>query len=688
MIMNSKITADHLARRACVYIRQSTPEQVKYNLESKRRQYGLADHARALGWQDVEVVDDDLGVSGEGIPRSGFERLLRAVCEGQVGAVFSIEASRLARNGREWHTLLEYCSIVGTLLIDAETIYDPRLTNDQLLLGIKGTLSEMEVATFRERAQSALTQMAQRGALVRRVAIGYVKRADGRMEKDPDARVRGAIDLILRKFAELRSARQVYFWLNQQQIRLPSARGPEDAQEIIWQPARYHAVHSVLKNPIYAGAYAYGRSRTVRRLEEGQKRVVRQLRRRREEWSVLILNHHEGYIDWDVYESNQKVIADNENARSGAVRGAIRNGEALLAGLLRCGHCGAKLLTQYPRRQVIRYQCSGYIQNRDQVCCVMFGGLRADRLVSEQLLQCLAPLGLGAAMEAIEVLQGASDDRVQQKHLALERARYEVTHARRQYDAVDPENRLVASELERRWNQALTTESQLEAELILLQEARERPLSEAQKRELLEFARDLPRLWDDPRSSSSEYKKRLLRIALKEIIATCEGETIRLVLHWQGGDHTQVEFQKLRSGKHRYAADKELVDIVGALARIEPDVRIAAVLNRNQHRTAHGQVWTATRICSLRNYHEIPAYCEGEREARNEMFVGEASDLLGVTSTTVLRLIRLKKLPATQACAGAPWIMRRADVERCKAERDTRATPPTVDSKQLPLEIR
>jgi len=546
----------------------------------------------------------------------------------------------------------------------------------------------MEVATFRERAQSALTQMAQRGALVRRVAIGYVKRADGRMEKDPDARVRAAIDLILRKFVELRSARQVYFWLNQRQIPLPSARGPEDAQEIIWQPARYHAVHSVLKNPIYAGAYAYGRSRTVRRLEEGQKRVVRQLRRRREEWSVLILNHHEGYIDWDVYESNQKVIADNDNARSGAVRGAIRNGEALLAGLLRCGHCGAKLLTQYPRRQVIRYQCSGYIQNRDQVCCVMFGGLRADRLVSEQLLGCLAPLGLGSAMEAIEVLQGASDDRVQQKRLALERARYEVTHARRQYDAVDPENRLVASELERRWNQALTTESQLEAELVLLQEARERPLSEAQKRELLEFARDLPRLWDDPRGSSSEYKKRLLRIALKEIIATCEGEAIRLVLHWQGGDHTQVEFQKLRSGKHRYAADKELVDIVGALARIEPDVRVAAILNRNQRRTAHGQVWTAARICSLRNYHEIPAYREGERESRTGMFVGEASDLLGVTSTTVLRLIRLKKLPAMQACVGAPWIMRRADVERCKAERDTRATPPTVDPKQLPLEIR
>jgi len=683
---NVKITTDHLARQAYLYIRQSTPDQVKYNLESKRLQYALADRARTLGWQDVEVIDEDLGISGEGIPRSGFERLLHAVCEGQVGAVFSIEASRLARNGREWHTLLEFCSIVGVLLIDAQAIYDPRLTNDQLLLGIKGTLSEMEVATFRERAQSALMQMAQRGALVRRVAIGYVKGADGRIEKDPDARVRATIDLIFRKFAELGSARQVYFWLDQQQIQLPIVRGPEDAQEVVWQPARYHAVHSVLKNPIYAGAYTYGRSQTVRRLEAGQKRVVRQLRRRREEWSVLILDHHEGYIDWQVYESNQKVITDNDNARSGVVRGAIKNGEALLAGLLRCGHCGAKLLVQYPRPHVIRYQCSGYILNRDQVCCVMFGGLRAHRLVSEQLLQCLAPLGLGAAMEAIEALQGASDDRIQQKRLALERARYEVTHARRQYDAVDPANRLVAAELERRWNQALTTEAQLETELTSLQQGCELPLSDVQKRELLEFARDLPRLWDDPRSSP-EYKKRLLRIALKEIIATSEGETIRLVLHWQGGDHTQVEFQKIRAGEHRYATDKDLVEIIRVLARIEPDERIASILNRNQRRTAHGEVWTAKHVCAVRNHHGISVYRQGERQARNEMFVGEACKVLEVTQTTVLRLIRLKQLPATQACAGAPWVMRKADVERCTAERNRTATPATADSKQLGLEI-
>jgi DNA invertase Pin-like site-specific DNA recombinase len=196
-------------------------------LESQRRQYSLGDRARALGWQDIEVIDDDLGISGSGIHRAGFERLLSAVCDGQVGAVFSIEASRLARTNREWHTLLEFCSIVGVLLIDAETIYDPRLTNDRLLLGMKGTISEMEVASFRERAQAAILQKAQRGALIRRAAIGYVKGADDRLEKDPDARVRAALDPIFQKFAELGSVRQVYFWLDQQQIQLPVLRGTD-----------------------------------------------------------------------------------------------------------------------------------------------------------------------------------------------------------------------------------------------------------------------------------------------------------------------------------------------------------------------------------------------------------------------------------------------------------------------------
>jgi DNA invertase Pin-like site-specific DNA recombinase len=669
-----------------VYIRQSTPDQVQHNLESQRRQYALADRARSLGWQDIDVIDDDLGVSGSGTRRAGFERLLRALCDGQIGTVFSVEASRLARNGRDWHTLLEFCSVVGALLIDAEAVYDPTLTNDRLLLGMKGTISEMEVASFRERAHAAIMQKAQRGALVRRVPIGYVKGSDDRIEKDPDVRIRSAIDLIFRKFAELGSVRQVFFWLDRQHIQLPVVRGPEEVREIVWQPARYHSVLSVLKNPVYAGAYVYGRSKTIVRLDSGQKRVRRQVRRRREDWAVLITDHHESYIDWDIYQSNQTMIANNDNARGSAVRGAVRRGEALLAGLLRCGHCGAKLLAQYPGPGVIRYQCSGYLLNRDRACCVMFGGLRADRAVAEQLMQSLTPFAVEAAMEAIQSLQGASSERTQQKTLALEHARYEVSRARRQYDAVDPANRLVAAELERRWNQALLTEAQLEAELAALPQSGERPLTDGQKQDLLSLAGDLPLLWNDPQGLP-EHKKRILRIALKEIIATCEGETIRLVLHWQGGDHTQVEFEKIRAGRHRFVTDDDLVEIVRMLARIEPDARIASILNRNQRRTAHGQIWTAKRICSLRHNHAIAVYQEGERQTRSELSVSQTAVVLGVTPTTILRLIRLKQLPATQACAGAPWILRTEDVERCLARRNQPETPPMVDSAQMTLEI-
>jgi excisionase family DNA binding protein len=317
----------------------------------------------------------------------------------------------------------------------------------------------------------------------------------------------------------------------------------------------------------------------------------------------------------------------------------------------------------------------------------MFGGLRADELVSEQLLQCLTPLGIQAAIEAIETLQGENEERIRHKALALEQARYEVTRARRQYDAVDPANRLVAAELERRWNVALTTQTELETEMLTLQQSREHPLTESTKKELLALARDVRRLWDHP-SSTPEHKKRILRIALKEIIVTSEGDTVRLVLHWQGGDHTQVQLQKIRTGQHRYATDRNLVETVRALARIEPDARIASILNRNKLRTAHGQSWTARRVCSLRNNHAIAVYCEGERQARGEMAVSEVAAMLGVTPTTVLRLIRLKRLPAVQPCACAPWILHASDVERFVEVRKGGGTPSTVASAQLTFDIQ
>ena len=331
----NKISADQLAKRACVYIRQSTPGQVQNNLESERLQYALVDRARQLGWAEVDVVDEDLGCTASGIHRPGFERMLGSVCEGKIGAIFSIEASRLARTGRDWHTLLEFCGVVGVLLIDAEGIYDPRQINDRLVLGMKGTISEMEVATFRQRAQSALEQKAKRGELFRRVAIGYVRSGNDRIEKDPDERVRSAINLVFSKFTELATARRLYLWLCQQQIQLPTAvRGAGISRTISWGTPRYHSLLSLLKNPIYAGVYAYGRSQATVRLEQGRKRIVRR-KHQREQWVVFIPNHHEGYISWAVYENNQALLANNANANGDIVRGAIRRGSALLSGILR-----------------------------------------------------------------------------------------------------------------------------------------------------------------------------------------------------------------------------------------------------------------------------------------------------------------------------------------------------------------
>jgi excisionase family DNA binding protein len=682
----SKISADHLTKKACVYIRQSTPGQVKNNLESKRLQYALVDRARQLGWADVDVIDDDLGRTASGVQRPGFERMLGAICDGQIGAIFCIEASRLARTCREWHTLLEFCGIVGVLLIDADGVYDPTQINDRLLLGMKGTISEMEVATFRQRAQAALQQKAKRGELIRRVAIGYVRTANDRLEKDPDERIRAAIDLVFSKFTELGSARGLYFWLCQQQIRLPVVTGAGTSRTIVWKIPRYYSVLAMLKNPVYAGAYAYGRSRATVRLEHGRKRIVRQMHHQHEQWAVFIPDHHEGYISWNVYQNNQALIANNTNAKGDIVRGSVKRGGTLLAGLLRCGHCGAKLLVQYPGPST-RYQCGGYAKEPGSESCVGFGGLRADRLVSEQVLECLKPLAVQASLQAIESLQSARDERVHYKELALQQAHYEVMHARRQYDAVDPSNRLVAAELERRWNEALKLQAQIEEELVVLRRQQSDPLSDAAREELLGLGHDVRQLWDHP-ESPPEFKKRILRTVLKEIMASSAGDTIRLVLHWQGGDHTELTLQKTRTGHTRYVTDTDTIDLIRSLARIQPDPMIASILNRMGRRTAHGKNWNTVRVCSVRNSHAIEVYREGEREARGELTVSEVGALLRVTDTTVLRLIRQKRLPATQVCANAPWVLLKDDVAKFLATFRQGQNPQTCNPNQLTLSFQ
>lgn len=682
----SKVTSDHLRRHAFVYIRQSTMDQVQNNRESQRRQYSLANRARALGWKDVTVIDDDLGRSGGGVHRPGFERLLAALCEGSVGAVFCIEASRLARNGRDWHTLLEFCRLVDALIVDEDGVYDARQPNDRLLLGMKGTLSEMELSTLRQRSHEAMMQKARRGELFTSIAIGYVRAPNDRLEIDPDRRIRKAIDLVFRKFRQFGSVRQVLMWLRQERTELPTVVYGAEGRAVVWRLPVYNAVHHILTNPVYAGAYVFGRTKTVTRIEQGRKRNYPGLRLAQEQWQILIKQHHEGYVEWDEYQANQRQITHNAAMKGRLVRGPARKGEALLAGLLRCGHCGRKLHVAYSgtHSSCRRYSCQGAMINHgipDK--CLAFGGHKADRVIEAELLRRLEPLGVRAAIDAIDRQAHSNDEQVSQKELALEQARFEVARARRQYDAVDPDNRLVAGELERRWNEALRRYNTIEGELKTLRANRPEPMSNAIREGLLRLGEDLPRLWRHPQSDQT-LKKRIVRTLLHEIIVTKDGERISMVLHWQGGDHTSLEFLKSKTGEHRYATPANVVMLVRELARVQPDQGIVSILNRLGMRTGHGNTWTEGRLRVFRRDHDIPVYQEGERQARGELTLEETANLLHCSKESVRRLIESKALNAHQTCKGAPWIIQRAEVERLAQE----SSPRTKGTDQLSLKLQ
>ncbi len=664
-----KITSDHLARGAYIYVRQSTAGQVANNHESQRRQYGLADRARALGWSDVSVIDDDLGRSGSGVSRPGFERLLAAICEGRVGAVFAIEASRLARNGRDWHTLIEFCGLVGTLIVDEDGTYEPRHPNDRLLLGMKGTMSELELSILRARSFEALKQKARRGELFMTVAVGYIRAGRDRIEQDPDLRVREAIALVFARFAEMQSIRQVHLSLRAEQIMLPCANHRRDeGPALVWKMPVYNTIHHLLTNPIYAGAYAFGRTGSRTAIENGRKRIVRGFRKERADWDVLILDHHAGYLSWAEFERNLRLIADNANGMGMKARGALRKGELILAGLLRCGHCGRKLHVAYSGRDgnTGRYHCRGAMINHGAGPCISFGSLRVDQAVGAEVVRLLQPLGVEAALQAIST--HALDDDAKRRHveLSLEQARFEARRMQRQYDAVDPDNRLVAGEPERRWNDALAAVSAIESELEVA--ARQQPdaISNDERRNLMAMGADIAAAWEHPRATAAT-RKRILRAVLNEIVVRVEGDQIELLLHWQGGDHTALTVQKNKTGQHRWAAAPATEDLIRALARLMPDKAMAALLNREGFKTGRLNGWTQSRVCSFRNQHSIAVYQEGERAARGEVTLAEAADLIGCSAMSVRRMIQDGIFRARQHCKGAPWIIKRSDVEAIAA---------------------
>lgn len=659
--MSEKIKPEHLDRAAYVYIRQSTTYQVRFHLEGQKRQYGLSERARALGFGQVVVIDEDLGRSGSGLQeRPGFGKLLAAVCEGVAGAVVALEASRLARNNRDWHHLVDLCALTNTLLIDDDGIYDPKLLNDRLLLGLKGTMSEFELGLLRQRARQAFVQKVKRGCAMWEVPVGFLRGEEGQIEKSPDRQVQQAIEAVFHKFEELGSARQAVIWFREEGILLPQARPGSEGKEVSWVSATISRVHQILRNPCYAGAFAYGRTASKTCIVGG--RAQRSSTRRfksMEQWEVLIREHHPGYICWAQYLKNRQIMAKNLAQRAGQTGGAVKPGSALLSGLLRCGCCGRQLRVAYSGTdgRVGRYLCQSDRSTRGSSACLTVGSLRIDAAVVAEMLAAIEPVGIEAALAASEQARLEDQEKHRALELALEKARYEAQRAQRQFDAVEPENRLVTAELESRWNQALEKVSELEHRVEASRSQAPRAITAEQRQQLLEMGQDLKRVWEAPQVSC-ELKKRILRTVIEGIVVSSHDQPAehRLQIHWAGGVHTELRVPRNPPGMHGRSAAPPLIELVHELAKVCEDKTIAGVLNRLGFTTGQGNPWCLSRVFSFRRTHGIPAFggCPGT------VTLKEAARRLQVSDTVVEGLIRRGVLPARQVVQYAPWVIEEA----------------------------
>ena len=657
--MNPKIAPDHLGRAAVVYIRQSTLAQVVGNLESQRRQYALVEAAKAAGFASISVIDDDLGRSGSGLTvRPGFQKLVALVCAGKVGAVYCLEASRLARNGRDWHHLIDLCALAGTLVIDLDGVCDPRHVNDRLLLGLKGTMSEYELSLMRQRGLAARDAKAGRGELRFTLPPGYCWSEAGQVEIDPDEHVAEAIRLVFGKFRELGSARQVFLWARAAAVKLPVVQRNLTLCRIAWRAPAYHSIRQILQNPIYAGAYAFGRRGDRTSVVEGRAHKTSGHRRPMAAWNVLIRDHHPGYLTWAQFEEHQTMLRENAHMQKRAARKAARGGRALLTGLVRCGQCGRMMRVFYGMRSghAHRYQCRGDDAHVGSGLCIGIGGLRVDRAIAAAILEAVSDRAIEAAMLAADQAARATDDVRQAVSRELEAARYEAALAARRHELVDPAKRHVARELEARWNAALERVDELEHRLADLA-ARAAAGPTIDRAALMQLAHDLPAAWNAP-TTDARTKQRLTHLLIQEVIISLDAATHEavLVVHWTGGRHTELRVARVRTG--RYPVDHDhapnAVEVMRKLGGQWPDREVAVTMNRMRCRSPDGQSWTMVRVKALRERLGIAPF--DPTVAREETIsVDATAQRLGICVGSVHRLIRQGVLPAQQIMPSAPW---------------------------------
>ncbi len=651
--MTDRITANHLKRAAIVYVRQSSPEQVRNHAESTRIQLGLRDKAVAFGWRDPVTIVDDLGVSAGGFAhRAGFQHMAAEVSLGQVGIILCFEASRLSRNSKDWAQLFEICGHLDTLVADLDQVYDLALPDDRLILGVKGSVSEYELSLFRQRSQEAIVAKAKRGALTFTLPAGLSWTPDGTIEWHPDRRVQQAIRMVLDKLSEFGSVRQVLMWLRDENLSLPTLES-ERPRAITWRLPTYRMVLSIVRSPFYAGAYAFGRRESRTRVVDGRATRTPGHAKPMERWTSLIRDHHPGYIPWEQFERNQRLLEENTHMKGTMTRKAGRGGGCLLAGLLRCARCGRMLHVMYGRHGYARYECRQANRSQAAPRCISFSARRPDERVSAEILTVVQGRALAAALEAGDLAEQQYHDQHHALALELEQATYQAALAARRYEAVDPDNRLVAAELEARWNGALERVAELEGRLKNQGSVPPRSVR-VDRATLKSLATDLRSVWDAP-SSEMRVKQRIVRLLIHEIIANTDDDTreIVLVIHWAGGRHSEVRMPRPKAGDHRHRTGPDAEGVVRRMAGAWPDHDIAASLNRLRLRTGAGNTWTASRVKSLRQRLRLVDY--DETRATPLLTLNQAADRLGVGSWVVRQLITRGLLEATQVVPCAPW---------------------------------
>jgi DNA invertase Pin-like site-specific DNA recombinase len=675
-----------LQRKAVVYVRQSTQAQVEHNTESRRRQYELVEVARRRGFRTVEVIDDDLGRSASGmVARPGFEKLVAALCAGEIGAVLCFDASRLARNGRDWHHLLELCGLVEARVIDLDGVYDPCRPNDRLLLGMKGSISEFELGVIRARMVDAARAKARRGELRISVPIGYVWHRDMGLGFDPDIRLQKVIRLVFERFRQLGSARQAHLSLTTQGVFFPRPSDGKRLTSFDWRQIRYRNVIGLLKNPFYAGAYVYGKSEKRVELVDGRARKSYGHSKPTEAWDVLIHDHHEGYIDWTEYERNQTLLAANAYGRAGGSKSG-RGGRALLAGMLTCGRCGRGLAVAYtgapPGRPT--YRCDRPNLMLGLPRCLGFGGSRVDAAIASEILRVVEPMAIEAALEAERMHREGEAERRRVAELDLQQAEYDASLAERRYAACDPENRLIAAQLEKHWEAAMRRVEACRSRLVAV----DTPDPAMPMPDFAGLATDLAAAWSAPGVTTRSHQH-LIRTLVSGIIADVDDATREVVLtiHWRGGQHSQLRVRKPRTGEHGCQTPEQALAVMERMATRFSDADIAATLNRMGVRTGQDKTWTAHRVASIRRVRGIHAFRSAEKDGA-WLTMREAATKLGVTSHVVRRMIQDEILPAEQVVPGAPWQIQATNLDNHRViEALAQKGRPrhAVDPDQLPM---